>query len=233
MTHGILDYSLIRSMLMACDKSFIIKHTDDEESFNHFITIIIDIMENENYILTSDDLIIKVEDVIYHYRLQYLKNKEINDKINFIISKLNQYKNMSFTERKRLSNEWLHNERVDRGLPESCEDFKYIFSLIHFDKETILILYGLRNEEVKLHEELEYVVWLSLINLAINRFPDDFKTFNQEILKSQLNSFKWIIGFSITTKKIIRNTSLNLKNFNKEDKIKHKKIELNKKEERF
>lgn len=222
MTHGILDYSLIRSMLIACDKSFIIEHTDDEESFNHFITIIIDIMENENYILTSDELIRKVEDVIYHYRSLYLKNKEINDKINFIISKLNQYKNMNFSERKMLSDEWLHNERIDRGLPESCENFKYVFSLIYFDKEIIIILYGLHNKEVKLYEEFEYVVWLSLINLAINRFPDDFKTFNQEILKSQLNIFKWIIGFSITTKKIIRNTSLNLKKFNKEhEKIKN------------
>jgi hypothetical protein len=172
------------------------------------------LMQEENFILTSDELIDSVSNLIQKYRFDYYKDKELNDKMNFIIGLLNYYKNLSTSDRIYLKEDWLTNECMHRNLPLCYHNYDSVIGLMQHDYE-----YFEKMLDVTTILDIDNVIeYLSLINIIIDKCPD---LFQNEILlmvtESNCERFKKDSNCSKDCLRMIKDTLKKLKCFYKED----------------
>ena len=165
------NYLLTRSLLMSKESNDLIGLVDSKEIYKFFVDNISRIMQEEDYILVSDALIERVSNLIYHYRFDYIKNREINEQVNYIIGRLHDYKEISINRRDTLSKEWIKEERENRGLLARNTTIEDLFSMIALDGEYFYSMINI-GEAFRVENLTEY---LSLLNLLLNRFPQVFE----------------------------------------------------------
>lgn len=231
MTQEISGYLLIRSFLLVNDTNELIEKAGDRESFGYIVKNIVQLIMKEDYFLITDDLIRKVFDFINYYRSIYINDKEINDNVNYIIRKLNEYKNMDFNTKKFLGQKWLKEEMMVRELPKEYQNIEVVLNLIVMDNTFTLALYGF-NDSLVPTTNLEIIEYLSLVNLIMNRFPEMFEQMNILALIESFNDIKTMTGLDTASKKFLNKTINNLikKQISNLIKVKKKKIETKKTE---
>ncbi len=168
MIQEIYDYLSIRSDLTNYDSLQLIELAKDPETFRYYIKNISKLMQEEDYFLTSFELMNRVEDLLQAYRFDFIKEKEINEEMNYIIGRLQDYRNLSPKRHLTLIHRWLQEERTNRGLPFYCSQDEFYFQLISYDKETFFQIFSLE-EHFEIKNPLMY---LSLVHLLIEKFPE-------------------------------------------------------------
>lgn len=195
------NYLLTRSLLMSKESNDLINLVDSEEMYKFFVDNISCIMQEEDYILVSDALIERVSDLIYHYRFDYIKNREINEQVNYIIGRLHDYREMSINRRATLCKEWIKEERKNRDLPAKDTTIEGLFSMIALDGEYFHSMINI-GEEFMVENITEY---LSLLNLLLNRFSQVFEDdLFLEITKQNCESIQSIPKISKVYLKMIK-----------------------------
>lgn len=205
-----LYYLAVRSLLVNQSSEDLINQIDSEEAYKLYVDNISRIMQEENFIFVSDALVQKVSDLVYHYRFDYIKNKQINDNVNYIIERFHDYKMMSSNRKVTLAKEWMKEEGKNRGLPAKYVNAEDLFSLISLDG---YYFQGMINigEEFAVENIMEYV---SLLNLLLNRFSTFFDdNLFLEITKQNCEALKSIPGLP---KKYLKMINKILDRINKE-----------------
>lgn len=176
MTQEISGYLLIRSYLMVTPKDTLIKliGESDEEYFKTLIHNIYTIMEKEDFVLMYKEVEEKIDSILLRYRFNYIKNKEINDEMNFIIGKLNQYKNLTVDEIFNKRKEFCKNEFKRRSLPSRLCAPANVENMIVLDGEMVALITGI-NSESEYTIDLDGILsYLSIINIMINEQSEYF-----------------------------------------------------------
>lgn len=167
MTQEILDYLLIRSLLVNSSSDEIIEQVSDKESFSYFINNVSMLIEEEDFLILSPVLQDRVGDVLYKYRFTYNKEKEFNEQMNYIIGRLQDYHLMSDERKSFIIDSWVENESNVRELPKRYRNINDLLTLISLDTAYLIGITSMENIEVK-----SIIEYSSLINIIINKFPD-------------------------------------------------------------
>ena len=133
MTQEILDYLLIRSLLVNSSSDEIIEQVSDKESFSYFINNVSMLIEEEDFLILSPVLQDRVGDVLYKYRFTYNKEKEFNEQMNYIIGRLQDYHLMSDERKSFIIDSWVENESNVRELPKRYRNINDLLTLISLD----------------------------------------------------------------------------------------------------
>lgn len=176
MTQEISGYLLIRSYLMVTPKDTLIKliGESDEEYFKTLIHNIYTIMEKEDFVLMYKEVEEKIDSILLRYRFNYIKNKEINDEMNFIIGKLNQYKNLTVDEIFNKRKEFCKQEFKRRSLPSRLCAPANIENMIMLDGEMVALITGLSGETEYVIDLDGILSYLSIVNIMINEQSEYF-----------------------------------------------------------
>lgn len=226
MIQEISDYLWIRDVLLCTDGKELIASASDKENFANIIYNISELMQKEDFVLVFNYIIGNIEELVYHYRFDYNKDKEINDNMNYIIGRLNAYKNMSEERKNYLCKSWVKDEFNDRLLPITFRNADNLVDLMQLDVEYIT---GMLNysEPFEIENVIEY---LSLINLTINRFPDSFK--DEDFYKATYNNLEGLKELEILPynyKCYVKKTIKNLKKVETTNLKEEKKIKIKRK----
>lgn len=165
-----LDYLLTRSFLACCSSEQIIESIDSKETFSYFVKNIVKIMEQENFIFTSQELINRVADTIYKYRFDYNKDKEINNNMNYIIDRIKDYKEMSNNRKRYIQEYWVEEECKNRSLPNKYKNIETLLEMVIYDSSYV---YNILAAEIFYIENLAQYV--SIINFVLNELNDDLE----------------------------------------------------------
>lgn len=170
MIQEISDYLLIRSLLYNSDSEELIEVAKEKDNYIYILNNIYELMQEENFIFVDPHLVTNVEDFIYKYHFDYNRDKEINDKMNYIIGRLNDYKNMSDKRKQFIIDNWVQEESQNRNLPFVYKNLNNLLSLISLDT-----LYYQGMISIDKPFNIEYVVeYVSIINIIMNRFSESF-----------------------------------------------------------
>ena len=227
MIQEIYDYLLIRSHFLF-DKELLISKCNSKESFKIVVDSISNIMQKEDYFLTSATLQENISDLIQKYRFDFMKCKEINDEVNFIIGRLNEYKSMNPDHKSRLVSEWLHEEYQARNLPYSCKTASTVLNAMANEHSLFMTICGYKlNDEGNdfipvgedgqyIEKELDIFSYLELNNVLISRYPVFF--FQEDYIETALYNIDEIIktGSSKLVLKYAKSTLKQLKKLIKE-----------------
>ena len=170
MIQEILDYLLIRNLLYNSDSEELIAVVETKENFVYILDNIYLLMQEENFVFLSPHLVMNVSAFIQKYRFDYNKEKEINDKMNYIIERLNDYRHMSSKRKELVIQDWILQESENRNLPLCYRNLTSVLGLISLDA-----FYFLNMVSIKEPFQIECLVeYLSIINIIINKFPQCF-----------------------------------------------------------
>lgn len=170
MIQEILDYLLIRCLLLNSTSKEIIEKIQDKETFYYIIDSIYKLMQEENFVFALSEYNNKTSDVVNSYRFNYNKDKELNDKINYIIGRLQEFRSMSKGRKKDVIDNWIQEESQSRNLPKCYQNIQNLVDLVSLD---IAYFQGMItvDEPFIVESVVEYV---SLINIIINKYPECF-----------------------------------------------------------
>lgn len=178
MIQEILDYLLIRSLLYNSDADELIEAIKEKEDFTYVLDNIHMLMQEENFIFVAPHLVFNVSELITKYRFDYIKNKELNDKMNDIIGRLNDYKYMSDKRKQYIINNWIEEESNNRNLPLCYRNLTMLLGMISLDTA---YFQGMINIDKSF--DIGYVIeYVSIINIIMNKFPECFHD-NPEFLE--------------------------------------------------
>ena len=169
MIREILDCSLIKKMFLDSSIEEIIVSYQEEENLEKMCQYICQIMNEDDFFLSDDQLIRKLDEFIYCTRFSKKHSSNIIYLENQIIIQLRQYKSMSALEKSYARKAFIGEEVTTRDLSffynrEDCmhlihnfirRDYDNIINLLHFT------YHGMNYEEV-----------CSVINLLKNRYPE-------------------------------------------------------------
>lgn len=170
MIQEILDYLSIRALLYNFDSEKIIEVAETKENFVYVLNSIYLLMQEEDFVFISPSMVITVSEFIQKYRFDYNKEKEINDKMNYIIERLKDYRHMSSKRRELIIQDWILEESKNRNLPLCYTNLTSILGLISLD-----VFYFENMISIEGPLQIECVVeYLSIINIIMNKFPKCF-----------------------------------------------------------
>ena len=171
MIQEIFDYLSTRAIIINHTGEELVDIAKDPKMFRHFIKNISKVMQEEDFFLTSLELVQRVETLLQTYRFDFLKEKEINDEMNYIIGRLCDYRNFHSNQFCSRINNWLLEERKNRGLPSSFQKEECLLLMISMDYEYLWKIFSLE-EQFEIENPVEY---LSLLHLLLERFPETFQ----------------------------------------------------------
>ena len=198
----ISDYLLIRNCLIQNNNEDGLFNIDNEENqkeqFNYFVKAISALMQYEDLPLLCDNMQEEIDEAIQKYRFKY-NNSEIRDDINYIITRLNEYKKISQRRKKYLINEWYLKECKDRLLPKKYWGYDYVNLMVLYDFNNFNILTGrtepednylnlifsISKNENRLCTMMASTTYISTLNLMLNRFREKFS--DEAIIKTLSN----------------------------------------------
>ena len=225
MIQEIYDYLLTRSSFMF-NKEVMIKECDTKDRFREITHNVVELMQKENFFIVYPEALKNINDLVQYYRFNYNKDKEINDDMNFIIERTNEYKNMTYNRKRYLASEWLKLEFKDRNLPWICQTEETVTGAMWNEVDIFLTICGYTlSEDGKTYEyddnrqEQETITdvyrYLQIINLLANRYPGFFyDEYNMQNTLYNLNS----ISEQKPTKLILKYVKRTLKNIKKLEK---------------
>lgn len=170
MTQGILDYLLIKSQFLLLTKEEIIEKLDTEEILQKYCEIICDIIDNEAFFTTSDEMIDKLSSLVYEKRFASKHNKETVECFNKMLDVTLNYKKSSNSD-KILSNAyWLKQSSLDRNLPLRRfpgYDIGSMYNIIKYDYYYADIILNQKENAIIINP----IHLLSTINLLASCYP--------------------------------------------------------------
>lgn len=175
----ISDYLLIRYMFLDCENEDIIKNVNSIETYQPIIKAISSIMQEEDFFLIDDKMPKKIEYLIQKYRFTY-RTKELARETNYIIERLNDYKQLSQSRKNYLIKEWVKKESKERGLPSKYSVMENLTELIVFDAECIMNAKNSGKINLAGDDAIKYI---SFFNLIRNKFNIDL---NNEFYTSNI-----------------------------------------------
>lgn len=203
MIQEILDYLLIRSLLINSTTEEIIEEIKDKDSFYYIVESIDKLMQEEDFLFVLSEYNEKTLDIVSHYRFDYNKDKELNDKMNYIIGRLKQLREISPERKKYIIDNWLEEEWKNRELPKKYQNIDDIVYLVSLDASYLIGIISLSQMEIK-----SVIEYSSLINIIINKFPDFFYEDKVllEVIRKTLISLKKVPFLRFTEAKMLKNT---------------------------
>lgn len=201
MIQEIYDYLLIRSHFLFDDN--MIERCGENDNFKYIVMNISKVMQREDYFILSSSLQKNVSDLIQKYRFDFNKDKVVNDEVNFIIGRLNEYKSISEKRKNEKVNCWLNEEYKVRNLPRKFRVFNNISKAIANEHVLFMKVCGMKLDETGTNyipvsenedymENVDYFDYLQLINLLANRFPTVF--YENNFLEITLNNINELLN---------------------------------------
>lgn len=214
MTLEIYDYLWIRNVLIALEPDDLLANITNQEEYTFVVKCISDLLKEEDFPLVFPQSQSTIEKLIEKHRFEYV-DKSLNQNINGIICKLNEYKNMSFGNKNHLINKFYNNEITARKLAFTySHSIETINCLIQNDIHTYRSLFytdynGNQPVELTVMDILDYA---SLTNLIMTKYPDFFEKehYTKKTIHnlSQLATIKTIpFDIKISIKKTLKELS--------------------------
>ena len=222
MTQEIYNYLWIRSILCASNSDTIIKCIENNNvTYSEIIKEIAELMQKEDLVLTSDEIIEDFDKVVQKYRFDNLKNKDTNANVNYIISKFQDYRIMPIKRRVYLMNEFFKRENIDRGFPIYGKlPNEELMQLIVTDFDVFISHFtNIRDneKEVAVYSPIQYI---ALLNLLLSRFPEFYE---DDLMETAINNINILIDSHNLKLPMLNYCKKTLKRFNKLKK--EKKLE--------
>lgn len=171
MIQEILDYLLIKSHFILCTEEELLEKVEDERMLEIYCDNICRILEQEKFFYTSDELIEKLEAIVYKKRFDGKHSKELIVDFNIMIDAINQYKKLSSSDKILLGAKYIDEEVKIRNMP-----FR------RFPGYTLNAIYDcIKNEsyyaKILLQKECDLAIYdplylLTTVNLLCNRYPE-------------------------------------------------------------
>lgn len=184
----IYDYLWIRNVLIALKPKDLASNIENIEEYRFVVTCMANLLENEDFPLALESTEDRISEFIQIFRFKY-NDKDINNKTNFIIGKLNQYKVMSKADKNLAIKNFYIRETKDRDLPFLYKESKEVIDCliqndIHIYRD-IFCNNGSDKEPIAL-TETDIIDYVALTNLIMNKYPDLFK--NNHYIDNTLNN---------------------------------------------
>lgn len=176
MIQEIYDYLWIRNVLISVDANDICNGITDKNQFIYIVKVISKLLEREDFPIVFQNAQQKIEDIIQKFRFMY-NDKEIVEDINYIIGRLNDYRNMRTDRQKHLITEFYYSENKDRNLPGFYKLLpEYIDLFIRNDAHIFTSFYANTDTSVAIRlDQNDIINFSSLVNLLMNRYPEFFE----------------------------------------------------------
>ncbi len=179
MIQEILDYLWIRNILLFQEEEIIEDYISKKNKYSDYIQILSRLMQREDLAVVYPEIQDKISKTVNKYRFEY-NTAEINEDINYIVGRLNDYKKMSDTRQKQIIGEFYADEIVDRNMPiiyKNCKE--ELTTLIGNDFNCFISMYKASDEEtgedIETTFQPDMLQYTSLVNILINRFPEFFE----------------------------------------------------------
>ena len=214
MTLEIYDYLWIRNVLIALDAKDLASNIESIEEYKFVLKCMTNLLEHEDFALVFENSQDKILEFIQIFRFKY-KDKDISDKTNFIIGKLNQYKTLSQQEKNLLIGMFYSKESQDRELPFLYKDSKEVIDCliqndIHIYRD-IFCNSGTNTEPIPL-TETDVIDYVALTNFIINRYSDFFENPNSiNNTANNLNQLATIKALPVIIRMYIKKTLRKIK----------------------
>lgn len=216
MIQEIYDYLWIRKYLMSVDIDTILENIKKEDNYEEIVTIISKLMQKEDFLLTYQYLQEKVRTIINENRFNYNQNKDINDEMNYIIYRLNTYRNMSDENKLRLINSFYEEEWKNRNLPLIYKPaINYLDNFIAADSECfvkVFFEYTDKEKQETVYDTTELMPVCATSNLLANEYPEFY--YNEEardVMYETISAFRTFTKLPMLAKKYINKTEKNVK----------------------
>ena len=170
------DCLLTRAYFMNNDEDEILESIDSKETFDSIIYRASCLMQEEDFFLIKDEYQNKLRRLIGEFRFEY-NDSSINEDINYIIGRLNDYKNMSQERKNYLIEQFYNGQYAIRNLPRPYQVRSNIDTFMRIDFSTLIQLFpnikGTESVELSC-EILNDVEYISFINMLLNKHTDIF-----------------------------------------------------------
>ena len=182
MIQEIYVYLLIRHCFINSSTEEMETWIDNKKIFDNVLKKVVAIMQMEDFFLISDTVMNNLECFIQNNRFKYVDKDSVSD-INYLISRLNYFKNLSDDKRESLINEFCRKEYDIRNLPRNFQSYSNVYEFISFDLANFMNIFPpdeLRNggEENKIVTDL--TSFISTINLLVSLCPNDLIEFEED-----------------------------------------------------
>lgn len=174
MIQEILDYLLIKSQFLILSKEELLEKVRDEDYLEIYCDIICGIIENEYFFYTSDELMEKLQAIVYEKRFANTHSKELIVDFNIIVDAINNYKSMTDSDKMLLRAEWIKQEANTRKLPYRKFPGYLVEDIYPMIKSDSFYIENLVKEETCM-DIYNPVYFLSSINLLCNKYSSIFK----------------------------------------------------------
>lgn len=217
----IYDYLWIRNVLIALDPDALASNIENIEEYRFVLKCMANLLANEDFPLAVESTQSKISEFIQMFRFKY-NDKDIANKTNFIISKLNQYKMMSTADKNLAIINFYSQETKDRNLPFLYKDSKEVIDCliqndIHIYRD-IFCNSGNDKESIAL-TETDIIDYVALTNLIMNRYTDLFENSNYiDNTINNLTKLATIKALSFEIRRYIKKTIHKLEKSNKKAK---------------
>jgi len=232
MIQEILDYLLIKKELLTLTTEEMLDKLNNEEILAHYCGIISKMSKEDLFLYTDDELMLKVQAIVYEKRFSNKHSKELIDNMNEMLDYTHNYRTLTEYEKMLIRCNWIKEEKESRKLPLRKLSYTYtindIYQLICYDYDSLKVLVGDFSAEFfnKLFE-------LSTINWTCSNYPEI--VFNNDTFLAYAISICSIVeGDSLLYKRMVKETKEQLQNLTNEKTIEFKKItkkkEINRKD---
>lgn len=177
MTQEIYNYLLIRNYLIQDNDEYSLEGEENpKEQYAFFVNAVAELMQHENYPLISEQMQEEISNIIQKYRFDYMKDKELNESINYIITRLREYELLSYKRKNNLIRDWYKDEYNNRMLPykyrnPDCMNLLLSCDFRNYEKLTNVFTFEEFLGSYKLQDDVysisKYASFLSTINLMI------------------------------------------------------------------
>ena len=184
MTQEIYSYLLIRNYLALENDEYSLENEDNpKDQYAFFVNTVAELMQKENYPLVFEDMQMEINDIIQKYRFTYMKDKDLNENINYIITRLSEYKQMPTSRKNYLLKDWYKSEYKKRLLPFKYCNYDYVNILLlcdfhnyemlgdKFEVDNFVGSFSLQGNE---HSVSRYASFLATMNLMVSYDNDIF-----------------------------------------------------------
>ena len=175
MIQEIYDCLLTRAFFINNDDEEIIDSIDSKEAFVYLLERVSKVMQQEDFFLIKKEYQDKLSLVIQEFRFKY-NDASINEDINYIIGRLNDYKSMSDNRKEYLINQFYKNEYAIRNLPKPYQLPCNIDKFMQFDFFTLTQLF-FESEDTNDNgiEIVDLTEFVSFMNILLNKCNEAFQ----------------------------------------------------------
>lgn len=205
MTQEILDCWLTKFFFILSDDSDLLEFVSEEEKLLLICKSISTIIDNDDFFYTSPLFIERLEDLILKKRFDGKHSREIVMYFNKMIDVIKKYRNMTYSEIRNITKNWVKKEKENYGLNYFWLLYdKYdIYHFIADDYYNAHLFLG----NAVYDKEYSSASLLATINKLLIKYPNTF--IDDEVVIYNMESLCNQIGMHFITDKIIANNTKN------------------------